>query len=209
MVQALLLLLAGESSSEIGDLRFEPVGLYDGNSRWDLMFGLYDYHDAGLSGQLEYNADLFDGATIGRLLELFYRTLDAVTADPQVRLAALPELAAEARLEVLAEAVAEDPAVERAAAALADRLRRLGPVPGLKVAVLLPPSRERAAAVLAVERLGGVCVLLDPGGAVHTLNATLADADLAVLIHQGELGALPPPVGAVRIDVARLDEEAR
>jgi len=206
VVQALLLLLAGESGSEIGDLRFEPVGLYDGNSRWDLMFGLYDYHDVGLTGPLEYNADLFDGATIGRILDLFYRTLDAVTADPQVRLSALPELTAEARLEVITEA--EDPAVERAAAALADRLRRHGTVPGVKVAVLLAPSPQSAAAVLAVERLGGLCVLLDPGDPVHALKARLADADLAVLIHQGDLGALPPPVGAVRIDIARLGEEA-
>ena len=90
VVQVLLLLLQGESTAEAGELRFEPVGLYDGNSRWDLMFGLYDYHDAGLTGPLEYNADLFDAPAIGRLLELFYRLLDAVTADPGARLADLP-----------------------------------------------------------------------------------------------------------------------
>ena len=71
-------------------MEFEPVGLYDGNSRWDLMFGLYDYHDVGLTGPLEYNADVFDARTIGRLLDLFYRTIDAVTADPDVRLSRLP-----------------------------------------------------------------------------------------------------------------------
>jgi hypothetical protein len=90
VVQVLLLLLQGESGSQVGDLRFEPVGLYDGNSRWDLMFGLYDYHDAGLSGPLEYNADIFDAPAVGRLLELFYRMLDAVTAGPDARVAALP-----------------------------------------------------------------------------------------------------------------------
>lgn len=90
VVQVILLLLEGESGSQAGDLRFEPVGLYDGNSRWDLMFGLYDYHDAGLTGPLEYNADIFDAATVGRLLELFYRVLDAVTADPDAHLSALP-----------------------------------------------------------------------------------------------------------------------
>jgi len=92
VVQVLLLLLQGQSSTEAGDLRFEPVGLYDGNSRWDLMFGLYDYHDAGLTGPLEYNADIFDPPAIGRLLELFYRLLDAVAADPDVRLSDLPRL---------------------------------------------------------------------------------------------------------------------
>jgi hypothetical protein len=92
VVQVLLLLLQGESGTQTGDLSFEPVGLYDGNSRWDLMFGLYDYHDAGLTGPLEYNADIFDAPAVGRLLELFYRLLDAVTAEPDARLSDLPRL---------------------------------------------------------------------------------------------------------------------
>lgn len=90
VVQVLLLILEGESHGQSGDLGFEPVGLYDGNSRWDLMFGLYDYHDQGLSGALEYNADIFGEATVGGFLELFYRLIDAVTADPDVRLSGLP-----------------------------------------------------------------------------------------------------------------------
>jgi hypothetical protein len=92
VVQVLLLMLEGHSHGRSGDLEFRPVGLYDGNSRWDLMFGLYDYHDVGLSGPLEYNADIFDAATVARLLELFYRVIDAVTADPDVRLSQLPVL---------------------------------------------------------------------------------------------------------------------
>jgi hypothetical protein len=90
VVQVLLLILEGQSHGAAGDLEFRPVGLYDGNSRWDLMFGLYDYHDVGLTGPLEYNADIFDAPTIGRLLELFYRLIDAVTAHPDVRLSQLP-----------------------------------------------------------------------------------------------------------------------
>jgi len=90
VVQVVLLILEGSSHGRSGDLDFTPVGLYDGNSRWDLMFGLYDFHDAGLSGPLEYNADIFDAPAVGRLLELFYRMIDAVTADPEVRLSALP-----------------------------------------------------------------------------------------------------------------------
>jgi hypothetical protein len=86
VVQVLLLILEGQSHGRSGDLDLEPVGLYDGNSRWDLMFGLYDYHDEGLSGPLEYNADLFEEATVAGFLELFYRLIDAVTAEPDVRL---------------------------------------------------------------------------------------------------------------------------
>lgn len=92
VVQVLLLILEGQSHGSSGDLEFRPVGLYDGNSRWDLMFGLYDYHDVGLSGPLEYNADIFDAPTVGRLLELFYRVIEAVTAAPDVRLSQLPTL---------------------------------------------------------------------------------------------------------------------
>jgi hypothetical protein len=92
VVQVLLLLLQGESGAQTGDLSFEPVGLYDGNSRWDLMFGLYDYHDAGLTGPLEYNTDIFDAPAIGRLVELFDRMLEAVTAAPDARLSDLPRL---------------------------------------------------------------------------------------------------------------------
>jgi hypothetical protein len=92
VVQVLLLMLEGQSHGRSGDLEFRPVGLYDGNSRWDLMFGLYDYHDVGLTGPLEYNADVFGAATVGRLLELFYRVIDAVTADPEARLSQLPAL---------------------------------------------------------------------------------------------------------------------
>ncbi len=90
VVQVILLILEGESHGSSGALDFEPVGLYDGNSRWDLMFGLYDYHDIGLAGPLEYNADIFDAETVGCLLELFYRTIDAVTADPEILLSQLP-----------------------------------------------------------------------------------------------------------------------
>jgi non-ribosomal peptide synthetase component F len=90
IVQVVLLILEGASRGRSGDLDFRPAGLYDGNSRWDLMFGLYDYHDIGLAGPLEYNADVFDAPTVGRLLELFYRIIDAVTADPDLRLSSLP-----------------------------------------------------------------------------------------------------------------------
>ncbi len=98
VVQALLLVLEGQSHGSSGELGFEAAELYDGNSRWDLMFGLYDYHDLGLTGPLEYNADVFDETTAGRLVDLFYRVIDAVTADPGVRLSQLP------RLEPLEEA---------------------------------------------------------------------------------------------------------
>ncbi len=206
VVQVLLLVLEGSSHSSSASLDFRPVELYDGNSRWDLMFGLYDLHDEGLSGPVEYNADIFDAATIGRLLELFYRVLDAVTGNPEVRLSQLPAWDDVARLQMLAELDGED-AVDPEAAARAARLvpalRRLGAAPGVKVGLLLSACPERTALALAVRRLGGVAVPLDPDAPADHLNVLLADASLTVLIHQDE----PPAglaIGAVRVPLARL-----
>ncbi|HEY4588588.1 MAG TPA: hypothetical protein VII86_05150, partial [Thermoanaerobaculia bacterium] len=90
VVQVLLLVLNGQSHGGGGDLDSEAVPLFDGNSRWDLMFGLYDYEDLGFSGPVEFNADVLDRATVERWLRLFQRILERVTADPDVRLSALP-----------------------------------------------------------------------------------------------------------------------
>ena len=91
VVQVMLLILEGQSHKSAGGFHSEPLEIYDGNSRWDLMFGLYDYHDVGLSGPLEYNADIFDAPTVGRLRSFFYRLIDVVTADPGIRLSQLPD----------------------------------------------------------------------------------------------------------------------
>lgn len=100
VVQALLLVLEGQNVLRAGDLAFEAVPLFDGNSRWDLMFAVYDYHDVGLSGPFEYNTDIFEAPTAQRLLELFYRLIDAVTADPDIHLSQLPGLHAPQEMEI-------------------------------------------------------------------------------------------------------------
>ncbi len=92
VLQVLLLVLNGESHSDSGALGSEATPLFDGNSRWDLMFGLYDYLDLGFSGPVEFNADILDRPTVGRWLALFRLILDRVTADPDVRLSQLPSL---------------------------------------------------------------------------------------------------------------------
>jgi Condensation domain len=92
VVQVLLLVLAGHSHARGEGLESEPTPLFDGNSRWDLMFGLYDFDDLGFSGPVEYNADLFDRATVEGWLVLFRLILDRVVADPDVRLSMLPAL---------------------------------------------------------------------------------------------------------------------
>ncbi|MEO6191375.1 MAG: condensation domain-containing protein [Thermoanaerobaculia bacterium] len=92
VVQVLLLVLAGQSHGGGDSVDSEAVPLFDGNSRWDLMFGLYDYDDLGFSGPVEFNADILDGSTVERWLGLFRRILDRVAADPDARLSSLPSL---------------------------------------------------------------------------------------------------------------------
>jgi hypothetical protein len=206
IVQAMLLVLEVQGAARSAELAFRPVGLYDGNSRWDLMFGLYDDHQAGLQGALEYNADTWDPPTAGRLLEAFYGLLDAAVADPDARISELPATALAAAAPHLEPAPVPD--LARHAAELVPVLRRLGARPGARVGLLLPPSPLRDALAVAVHRLQGVAVLADPGAPAARLSALLAGADLAVLVHEGALPetiALAAGVGAVRIDVARID----
>jgi hypothetical protein len=91
VVQVLLLVLEGKSHLSAGTLDSEATPLYDGNSRWDLLFGLYNDEEAGLTGSVEYNADILDGATVERWLRLLRRILERVTEEPEVRLSQLPE----------------------------------------------------------------------------------------------------------------------
>jgi hypothetical protein len=93
VVQVLLLVLGGQSHGGSENLDSEAVALYDGNSRWDLMLGLYDYDDLGFTGPVELNADILDRSTVERWLDGFCGILDRVTADPDVRLSQLPEVA--------------------------------------------------------------------------------------------------------------------
>ena len=71
-------------------------------SPFDLSFDVTERADGLLCG-LEYNTDLFDGATVGRMLKHFAVLLDAATADPTVRLSRLPLLTKEERHQLLVE----------------------------------------------------------------------------------------------------------
>jgi amino acid adenylation domain-containing protein len=103
VVQTLVQVLEGQiSRTDLADVSFEAVDAYDGKARYDLMLALFDY-PTGLKGSLEYDADLFDPATAERLCELLLLQAAAATADPDLRLSALPALTPAARHQVLTE----------------------------------------------------------------------------------------------------------
>jgi amino acid adenylation domain-containing protein len=52
-----------------------------GTAKFDLVFSLFDTPD-GVDGFAEYAADLFDAATVQRLVAMYHRLLDAMLTDP-------------------------------------------------------------------------------------------------------------------------------
>ena len=70
------------------DLKLSPVEAVTGAAIFDLLLSMADT-SRGLTGTLTYNADLFDDATVARMLEHFGSLLESIAADPNVPLSAL------------------------------------------------------------------------------------------------------------------------
>jgi hypothetical protein len=79
---------------------WEPV--YTGTSKFDVTFSIRELAD-GLAGQVEYSTDLFDAATIARLIAHYTTLLEAAVQGPEQRVAVLPLLAAAERHQLLCE----------------------------------------------------------------------------------------------------------
>ncbi len=103
LIQTLVQVLDGQASkASLAGTTTEVVDAWDGKARYDLMLTMFDY-PLGLEGALEYDADLFDAATITRRIERLLLQAAAVVADPDLPLSALPVLPAVARHQALAE----------------------------------------------------------------------------------------------------------
>ncbi|HZF14077.1 MAG TPA: amino acid adenylation domain-containing protein, partial [Thermoanaerobaculia bacterium] len=89
-------------SLEIESLRLREVTAAGTTAKFDLTLGLAE-HDGGLSGFLEYATDLFDGATIDRLLDHYERLLGAALAAPELPAGELPLVSGAERHQLLAE----------------------------------------------------------------------------------------------------------
>src|SRR5262249_34372455 len=87
---------------ELPGLRFVPVEFRFLATRFDLEM-LFSAAGDGLWAQLTFATDLFDATTIQRLAGHLDVLVAAATADPAVRLSALPLWTAPERHQVLAE----------------------------------------------------------------------------------------------------------
>ncbi len=86
----LILQNAPTGAVALGGLELSRLPLESGSAKLDLMLSLAE--GGGLTGQLEYRTDLFDRATMVRLLGHFEVLLRAAVAEPERRLSSLPLL---------------------------------------------------------------------------------------------------------------------
>ncbi|HEX7182532.1 MAG TPA: amino acid adenylation domain-containing protein [Thermoanaerobaculia bacterium] len=103
LFQVLFLLQnAPGAAPELPEVALRQWEVDTGTAKLDLTLGLME-REEGLAGAVEYNRDLFDATTVGRLLTHFETLLAAAVADPERRLSALPLLAPAERHQVLRE----------------------------------------------------------------------------------------------------------
>ena len=88
------------ASLDLPGLTLSPVESANRASRFDWTLS-FSATPGGMGGYLEYNTDLFDGATIGRALQSLETLLAAVAADPGARVSELPLLPEAERWQVL------------------------------------------------------------------------------------------------------------
>jgi aspartate racemase len=90
------------STADMMGLTFSPVKIDNGTTKFDLSLSLTETGE-GIDGVLDFNLDLFDPPTIGRLLGHFKSILETVVRDPAVRLHELPLLSAAEEEKLLVE----------------------------------------------------------------------------------------------------------
>lgn len=87
---------------ELPGLTLNPLAIHTKTARFDLEVELVEKPE-GLYGSFEYNTDLFDAATITRMLGHFQTLLEGIVADPEQRIADLPLLTAAERQQLLVD----------------------------------------------------------------------------------------------------------
>jgi aspartate racemase len=83
-------------------LTLDELGFDSGTAKFDLTVDMAEVDD-GLSCIFEYNTDLFESATIMRMLGHFQSLLEGIVSNPEQRLSSLPLLSAPERQQLLVE----------------------------------------------------------------------------------------------------------
>ena len=205
-------LMTGPPFELAAGLTARPFKVDSHTAKFDLTLYLWETEQE-LAGTWQYNADLFEAATIERIAKHFEVLLEAIADDPQRRLSehrlevqpnpSAPPLCVDRRFPQIFEeqagctpyAVAVECDEEHLtycelnsrANQLARHLQKLGVRPGTMVGVSLTRSVEMAVALLGVLKSGGVYVPLDPAYPLERLAFMLKDARLQFLVTEGRL----------------------
>ncbi|NUS62644.1 MAG: amino acid adenylation domain-containing protein, partial [Saccharothrix sp.] len=201
-------------------LDVEPVRLPQLTSTCDVTFE-FEAVDGVLSGAVEYSTDLFDAATVDRLVGHLLALLAGVTADPTRPLSRVPLLLADepdGRGRALDVPDTTFPALFAAQAArtpdatalvcgdtrltfaeldaranrLAHWLAERGAGPERVVAVTLPRSADSVVAILGVHKAGAVYLPVDRGLPRERVDFLLRDAGPALVLDSWpELDGVP------------------
>lgn len=170
---------------QVGPLQLEPVDVDNGTARFDLSLTAVPRPDGALRAWLEYDASLFDAATVARQAEQLVALLRAATQRPDAHLDDLaaaagleqPDRRANALLAGIMAGAAGQPdtiavidgfaslsfqALQHAVARTAAMLQESGLGPGATIAICISPSLESTVATLAVLRLGARHCPMDP-----------------------------------------------
>lgn len=103
LFQAMFVLQNAPSSQlELPDLEVSRLPIKNSTLRFDLTLSVRTLKD-GLRGSLEYSTDLFEAATITRLLGHFQTLLHGIVTDPQRRIDELPLLTQPERQQLLVQ----------------------------------------------------------------------------------------------------------
>ncbi len=89
-------------SVEFSGLTLDISESYIGTARFDLLLSISEHNDR-LEGVFEYSTDLFEEATIRRLLGHYQTILAGVVADPELSLATIPLLTSEERNQLISD----------------------------------------------------------------------------------------------------------
>ncbi|MBD1879528.1 non-ribosomal peptide synthetase [Coleofasciculus sp. FACHB-T130] len=93
---------APKTALQLPGLSLSLLEVETGTAKFDLTLEITDTEE-GLTGSLEYNTDLFDEATITRMLGHFQTLLEGIVANPDCRLSGLPLLTEAERYQLLVE----------------------------------------------------------------------------------------------------------
>ncbi|WP_242902269.1 non-ribosomal peptide synthetase/MFS transporter [Actinomadura terrae] len=209
LFQVMLNVYDGGARTTLPGVTVRPEPLPAPTAKFDLNLSLADDGER-FSGQLLYRADLYDEATVERMVAWYVALLDGMLADPAapVRLPegddlrgpvrdvpvdaplhALVERAADAAPEVLAVGTLSYAELDRRANQVAHWLLDRGTAPQEPVAVLMERSPELVVALLGVLKAGAAYLPLDPVYPRARTEAVLADSGARTVLTEAEVAA--------------------